>query len=89
MNQERLIRANDQLRHLKSIGMLSRRSPTAKQRAEPSSLRKSVTAFCYECVGGDGEVNAKKHVRGCTATQCPLYRVRPWQAERKLNENSK
>lgn len=79
MNQSKLARANAQKNALKSLGMLQVSSPTQKAHAAPKSLRKAVTAFCYECVGGDGEPGARNHVRNCTAPNCALFAVRPWQ----------
>ena len=64
---------------LKTLGLLKRANPTQKAAADPRSLRKAITAFCYECAGGDGEPGARSNVRNCTAPHCPLYRVRPWQ----------
>jgi len=66
-------------KELKSLGKLVRLSPYQKAQNNPKSLRKAVTAFCYECMGGDGEQGARGHVRNCTAYKCPLYKVRPWQ----------
>lgn len=81
MNQPSLNRANAQLNRLKSLGMLKKASPLAKAQADPKSLRKAVNLFCYECMGGDGEPNAKGHVRNCTSLKCPLFNHRPWQAK--------
>ena len=61
------------------LGLLKRLSPVEKAQADPRSLRKAINAFCYECMGGDGEPGARDHVRNCTAPKCPLYPVRPWQ----------
>lgn len=79
MNQDKLARANAQKNALKSLGLLKATSPVNKALADPKSLRKAVTAFCYECVGGDGEPGARIHVRNCTAPKCPLFQNRPWQ----------
>jgi len=79
MNQGNLVRANAQKSRLKSLGLLKVTSPTQRAFADPKSLRKAITAFCFECMGGDGEPGARKHVRGCTSPNCPLFRVRPWQ----------
>lgn len=51
-----------------------RKTPVEKLEDNPTSLRASVTAFCWLCVGEN-----KKEVANYTATKCPLYRVRPWQ----------
>lgn len=66
---------------LKAAGLLVRQSPIERAKADPFSLRKAITAFCYHCMGGDGEPGARKHVRECTFRNCPLYPVRPWQKD--------
>lgn len=66
---------------LKAAGLLVRTSPTDKSRADPTSLRKAITAFCYECMGGDGEAGVRGHVRNCTSPKCSLFAVRPWQRD--------
>ena len=50
----------------------------AKTAPQRPSLRKAVTAFCRWCIydpGADG--NWRQQVHACTATDCPLYQVRP------------
>jgi hypothetical protein len=50
------------------------RTPLEKLKDNPASLRTSITAFCWLCVG-----EVRKEVTNCTAKNCPLYNVRPWQ----------
>lgn len=61
-------------------------NPIDKARQNPLSLRKAVTAKCYECMGFE-----KMAVRDCTSPGCPLFNVRPWQNYRisasALNED--
>lgn len=64
---------------LKASGELRVLSPIDRAKADPLSLRKAITAFCYRCMGGDGEPGVRESVRNCTAPNCPLYKVRPWQ----------
>jgi hypothetical protein len=81
LNKGSLAGANAQKNRLKTLGLLKVSTPIQKARANPNSLRKAITAFCFECVGGDGEPGARNHVRDCTAKGCPLFRVRPWQKQ--------
>lgn len=81
MNSGALDKARLRKTELQAAGLLTRASPTDKARADPYSLRKAITAFCYECMGGDGEPGARQHVRNCTSPKCPLYAVRPWQKD--------
>ena len=79
LNLSRLDKARLKKTELQAAGLLKRLSPVEKALADPRSLRKAVTAFCYECMGGDDEPGARKEVTNCSAKGCPLYQVRPWQ----------
>ena len=50
---------------------------------DPLSLRKSITAFCYNCMGGTEkeppDANWRKEIKHCTSVGCPLMEVRPYQ----------
>lgn len=48
------------------------------------SRANAVKLFCLECVG-----YARVDVTNCTATQCPLYRWRPYQAKPARAANSR
>ena len=56
-----------------------RRTPLEVLAASPLSLRASVNAMCWQCFGGEGGENHVKNIRGCTAPDCALFRVRPYQ----------
>lgn len=73
------IKAREAREARKAAGLGATAGPLEKARAEPKSMRKAITAFCYECMGGDGEPGARGFVRDCTAPQCALYPLRPWQ----------
>ena len=79
MNSTALDKARARKAELQSAGELVRLSPLDRAKADPLSLRKAITAFCYRCMGGDGEPGVRDHVRNCTAPSCPLFKVRPWQ----------
>ena len=49
-------------------------NPIEKAKANPKSLRAAITAKCWDCCCED-----RKEVTFCTATNCPLWDVRPWQ----------
>lgn len=53
---------------------------TKKQR-QRTSLRKAINAFCRWCIVDNtpGNGTPAEQIRKCTATDCPLYRVRPYQ----------
>lgn len=64
------------LRKLKAGEVQRSRPRTPKETWEENkkSLRNSINMFCWECV-----CYKKPEVTNCTAVNCPLYQVRPWQ----------
>ena len=62
----------------KALGIETKRlNPFEKLALAPTSLRAAINAKCFECVGED-----IKEIRDCSATQCPLHQVRPYQPKR-------
>ena len=57
---------------------LKNSTPLDKWATDKQSLRKSVNAFCFSCVG-----EVKKEVTNCSAYNCPLWHVRPYQRSDK------
>ena len=47
------------------------KNPIEKWEENKKSLRASVSAFCFECIG-----EIKADIRDCTAYDCKLYHVR-------------
>lgn len=75
-----LQRGQARMAELRAQGVtFAHRNPVQQAEANPTSLKKAVKAFCWTCVGGDGDPGAKFRVRDCTAPKCPLYTHRPWQ----------
>ena len=71
------INALKEYREKLASGELVRTKPsTPKQRhkKDPLSLRKSIDAFCYQCI-----CEVITEITLCTAKNCPLYKVRPYQ----------
>jgi hypothetical protein len=56
-----------------------RLNPLERAAAKPTSLRRAVTAKCWDCQGRDSDPGSKARVRDCETPKCPLYNVRPWQ----------
>ena len=52
------------------------RNPTEQWEDNPTSLRKSINAYCYDCSGFN--IN---EVRLCTVKKCPLWKIRPYQTK--------
>ena len=57
-----------------------RLTPMEAHQADPLSKAKAIKAKCYECMGGDCEgVNWRREIKLCSATECPLFPVRPYK----------
>lgn len=63
----------------KAAGLRATRTPIEAAQDNPKSLRKAITAKCYECMGGGQERGWKQLIRDCTSPKCPLWPVRPYQ----------
>lgn len=50
------------------------KDPIQKAKDNPKSLRAALNAKCWECA-----CYQRKEVTECTAKDCPLWRLRPWQ----------
>lgn len=53
----------------------AKRNPLEQWRDNPTSLRKSINAKCYECNGEENPTNRAKY---CNIFDCPLWNVRPY-----------
>lgn len=51
-------------------------TPEQKLEKNPTSLRLAVNAMCYQCMG---KTKVVEDIRNCTAKECALYNVRPYQ----------
>lgn len=75
-----LERAQARMREMREAGIVPERlNPAERAKRNPNSLRLAVTAKCYECLGGQDAQNIRREIRECTAQNCPLYAVRPYQ----------
>jgi len=55
------------------------KTPLQKWEEDKMSLRKSVNAMCYACMGGDMGDNVKKEIKECSSKDCALWLVRPYK----------
>jgi len=53
--------------------------PIEKAKLNPKSLRFAINAMCFDCC-----CYQKPEVRFCTAVNCPLHNLRPWQSKEIL-----
>lgn len=52
-------------------------------RSGKTSLRASVNAKCWDCIGGDADPAPKRRIGTCVVKGCALYSVRPYQRAEK------
>lgn len=56
-----------------------------KAKANPTSLKKAIGAFCFHCMGGTEDEMPdpgwKNFIKDCTAPACPLYPHRPYKRD--------
>lgn len=55
------------------------KTPLEKWQEDKKSLRKSISAQCYMCMGGDDGDNVKKEIKECSSKVCTLWHVRPYK----------
>ena len=67
-----------------ALGLPARKNPIERALDKPESLRRAITAKCYDCVGMDGDPGYRESIRTCTSPKCPLFSQRPYQ---KINSN--
>src|SRR3954465_5877413 len=81
MNTRGLEAAQEAVRRMRELGEVPERlDPLEKARRRPTSLGVGVSAKCFDCVGAENADNgARRAVRECPATRCPLHAVRPWK----------
>jgi len=77
MSNENLNKAREEYQRKLKSGEITKtpaKSAIEKWKENKKSLRASINAFCLICVG-----EVITDVRECTATDCPLWYVRPYQ----------
>lgn len=78
--------ARQKQKEMKEMGIkVLQLNPLEKAAANPSSLRKAITAKCYDCIGQDADPNFRKSIRECVCNDCPLFTVRPYQKTRSVS----
>ena len=75
-----LIKAREAAKERKRLGIkLVIKNPIEKAREHPESLRKAITAMCFDCVGAGYDPDWRGSVRNCHCNNCPLWTVRPYR----------
>jgi len=55
------------------------KNPMEKALDHPESLRKAITAMCFDCIGAGHDPDFRGSIRDCGCSNCPLFHVRPYQ----------
>ena len=55
------------------------RTPHEKWELNPTSLRTSINAKCYDCVGGDSDTNHRTKIKECDIETFSLWLIRGWK----------
>lgn len=55
------------------------KNPLEKWEEDKKSLRKSVSAQCFNCMGGVDGDNVIGEIRKCSSKVCTLWHVRPYK----------
>lgn len=77
---EGLIKAREAQKERKRLGIkLISKNPVEKSLEDPKSLRKAITAMCFDCVGAGHDPDFRGSIRECGCADCPLHAVRPYQ----------
>lgn len=53
-------------------------NPIERAKLDPKSMRKAITAMCFDCIGGDHDPDFRGRIKDCPCTDCPLYYHRPY-----------
>lgn len=61
------------------IERVAPKNPKEKWEDNKTSLRLSINAMCFGCMGGTQGDSATTEIRNCTSHNCPLYLVRPYK----------
>jgi hypothetical protein len=82
-----LQRAHEAQAERKRLGIkIKVKTPMEKHLENPMSLRFSINAMCFDCVGAGHDPDFRGTIRNCPCTDCPLFTVRPYQKACKEDE---
>ena len=59
-----------------------RSTPIDRLKRNPRSRKAAVDAFCWGCMGGDGNVGVPSMIRECSSPGCSLFGFRPFQKKK-------
>ena len=75
-----LEKARSQQREMREQGIKCEiLNPVERAQKDPKSLRKAVSAKCYQCEGEDADPHVRWRIGNCLVPDCALYAQRPYQ----------
>ena len=78
--KERMAKAHARTAELRAQGVVIRRKNPLEKLAEmPLSLRRAVTAKCFQCEGEDSDPGVQWRIGNCEIADCALHPVRPFK----------
>ena len=81
MGNDALDRAREAIAARKAAGIKTVvKDPLQRLADLPTSLRRAVTARCWQCEGNE-DPGVKWRIGNCLVTDCALHAVRPYQAQ--------
>lgn len=77
-------RAMEVAQERKDQGLAVNKTPWEKIAENPAGMRARVNGKCFECMGWEVDTQempagVKGDIRDCTATRCPLHKIRPYK----------
>ena len=79
--RERMKQVQAHNAELRAQGVVFRqKNPLEKLAEMPTSLRRAVTAKCFQCEGEDADPGIKWRIGNCEIADCALHPVRPFQS---------
>jgi hypothetical protein len=67
---------------------VERKNPLERLATNPTSLRLSINAKCYDCMGQDQDPGIRQRIGTCHLNTCGLWHVRPYQKKSEQSENA-
>ena len=89
MSNKGLEAARHALAQRKASGVTTKvLTPIQRLELNPTSLRQSVNAMCYDCQGRGADPGVIGRIRNCEIHSCPLFNVRPYQDKTNKRETN-
>lgn len=68
----------------KALGLSVIKNPLERLAETPTSLRRAITAKCYQCEGEDADPGVRWRIGNCEIADCALHGLRPYQDQTEI-----